>query len=131
MQKVGIAIVVIAVALICGVGAGLAADDDKYDVVIANGRVMDPESGLDAVWNVGIRGARFGPFPRIHCGECDAGCERAVVAPDLSICMNMGKSRGIINSKLTTGDFFGARSWHRRRSGLVWAEKGSRSSISA
>ena len=27
-----------------------------YDLVIANGRVMDPESGLDAVRHVGIRG---------------------------------------------------------------------------
>jgi len=27
-----------------------------YDIVIANGRVMDPESGLDAIRNVGIRG---------------------------------------------------------------------------
>jgi N-acyl-D-aspartate/D-glutamate deacylase len=27
---------------------------ESYDVVIANGRVMDPESGLDAVRNVGI-----------------------------------------------------------------------------
>jgi dihydroorotase len=29
-----------------------------FDVVLANGRVMDPESGLDAVRNVGIRGGR-------------------------------------------------------------------------
>ena len=29
-----------------------------YDLVIANGRVMDPESSLDAVRNVGIRGGR-------------------------------------------------------------------------
>ena len=29
-----------------------------YDVVLANGRVMDPESGLDAVRNVGIRAGR-------------------------------------------------------------------------
>ncbi|MEO6214324.1 MAG: amidohydrolase family protein [Vicinamibacterales bacterium] len=28
----------------------------RYDLVIANGRVMDPESGLDAVRQVGIRG---------------------------------------------------------------------------
>ncbi|HEY6337762.1 MAG TPA: amidohydrolase family protein [Candidatus Sulfotelmatobacter sp.] len=28
---------------------------DTYDVVILNGRVMDPESGLDAVRNVGVR----------------------------------------------------------------------------
>lgn len=35
------------------------AADTKYDVVIANGRVMDPESGLDAVRNVGIRGGKI------------------------------------------------------------------------
>lgn len=31
-----------------------ARAQETYDVVIANGRVMDPESGLDAVRNVGI-----------------------------------------------------------------------------
>ncbi len=30
-----------------------------YDLVIAGGRVMDPESGLDAVRNVGIRGGKI------------------------------------------------------------------------
>jgi dihydroorotase len=30
-----------------------------YDIVLANGRVMDPESNLDAVRNVGIRGGRI------------------------------------------------------------------------
>ena len=30
-----------------------------FDLVIANGRVIDPESGLDAVRNVGIRGDRI------------------------------------------------------------------------
>ncbi len=29
---------------------------ETYDIVISNGRVMDPETGLDAVRNVGIRG---------------------------------------------------------------------------
>ena len=29
-----------------------------YDLVVANGRVMDPESGLDAVRHVGIRGGK-------------------------------------------------------------------------
>jgi hypothetical protein len=32
--------------------------DDAYDVVIVNGRVMDPESGLDAVRNVGLRAGK-------------------------------------------------------------------------
>src|SRR5262245_46900209 len=31
----------------------------RYDLVIANGRVMDPESGLDAVRHVGIRGGKI------------------------------------------------------------------------
>lgn len=32
------------------------ADDPLFDVVIEHGRVMDPESGLDAVRNIGIAG---------------------------------------------------------------------------
>jgi N-acyl-D-aspartate/D-glutamate deacylase len=35
------------------------ARSTPYDLVIANGRVMDPESGLDSVRNVGIRGGRI------------------------------------------------------------------------
>ena len=35
------------------------AQGGSYDVVIANGRVMDPESGLDGVRNVGIRGGKI------------------------------------------------------------------------
>lgn len=31
----------------------------RYDTVLANGRVMDPESGLDAVRNIGIRDKRI------------------------------------------------------------------------
>jgi N-acyl-D-aspartate/D-glutamate deacylase len=32
----------------------------QYDIVLEGGRVMDPESGLDAVRNVGIRGGQIG-----------------------------------------------------------------------
>ncbi|HEY6384486.1 MAG TPA: amidohydrolase family protein [Candidatus Acidoferrum sp.] len=53
------AFVCLGMALSYAVGAGLAADDERYDVVIANGRVMDPESGLDAVRNVGISGGKI------------------------------------------------------------------------
>jgi N-acyl-D-aspartate/D-glutamate deacylase len=46
------------VALIAmAAAAGLAAQ--TYDVVLSGGRVMDPESGLDAVRNVGIQGRRI------------------------------------------------------------------------
>ncbi len=35
------------------------ADDRAYDVVVSGGRVMDPESGLDAVRDVGIRDGKI------------------------------------------------------------------------
>jgi N-acyl-D-aspartate/D-glutamate deacylase len=38
--------------------APASAADNAYDVVIVNGRVMDPESGLDAVRNVGLRAGK-------------------------------------------------------------------------
>ena len=37
--------------------APLAAQ--RYDIVLANGRVIDPETNLDAVRNVGIRGGKI------------------------------------------------------------------------
>jgi cytosine/adenosine deaminase-related metal-dependent hydrolase len=36
--------------------AVISAQAQEYDLVILNGRVMDPESGLDAVRNVGVKG---------------------------------------------------------------------------
>jgi len=32
---------------------------ETYDLVLANGRVMDPESSLDAIRNIGISGGRI------------------------------------------------------------------------
>jgi len=40
-------------------GSGASNGKETYDLVIANGRVMDPESGLDAVRNMGIRGGKI------------------------------------------------------------------------
>jgi N-acyl-D-glutamate deacylase len=54
----------------------------QYDVVIRNGRVMDPETGLDAVRNVGIRGdtvARITTEPLQGARTIDA--RGLVVAP--------------------------------------------------
>ena len=36
-----------------------AIADETYDLAILNGRVMDPESGLDAIRNVGIRAGKI------------------------------------------------------------------------
>jgi hypothetical protein len=45
---------VLATSLLAACGRG-----PSYDLVIANGRVIDPESGLDSVRHVGIRGGRI------------------------------------------------------------------------
>ena len=42
-----------------GAARSLCAQEISYDVVITNGRVMDPESGLDAVRNVGISSGKI------------------------------------------------------------------------
>ena len=54
-----IAIIFAAVPLTYAVPKGIATDSEKYDLVIANGRVMDPESGLDALRDVGISGGKI------------------------------------------------------------------------
>ena len=42
-----------------------AAFAQDYDIVLNNGRVIDPETGLDAIRHVGIRGGRKSrPSPR-------------------------------------------------------------------
>ena len=46
-------------ATTCLVGAPVWAGGSDYSVVIANGRVMDPETGFDAIANVGIEGGRI------------------------------------------------------------------------
>ena len=53
-----IALAIVLSAFYFAARAGFAALGENYDVVISNGRVMDPESGLDAVRNVGIRGGK-------------------------------------------------------------------------
>jgi dihydroorotase len=59
-----------------------AAADDAYDVVIINGRVMDPESGLDAVRNVGLRAGKVASVSADALrGRRTIDAEGLVVAP--------------------------------------------------
>src|SRR5439155_21588614 len=48
-------------SLVCAFGGArsLCAQEVSYDVAITNGRVMDPESNLDAIRNVGISGGKI------------------------------------------------------------------------
>jgi len=57
--KWAVAVIVLGAAVGISLGSGASNGAETYDVVITNGRVMDPESGLDAVRNVGIRGGKI------------------------------------------------------------------------
>jgi len=82
MRVVGIAAVLIAVGIGYVARTGKAAIDEKYDVVIANGRVMDPESGLDAVRNVGISGGKVRAISEDKLqGKTTLDAKGLVVAP--------------------------------------------------
>src|SRR6187401_309693 len=45
--------------LLLGGSVALATQPAPFDLVILGGRVVDPESGLDAVRNVGVRAGRI------------------------------------------------------------------------
>lgn len=49
----------LAVAAVLAAASVTALAQQPYDLVIAGGRVIDPESGLDAVRHIGIRGDRI------------------------------------------------------------------------
>jgi len=52
-------ILVFALLIVCGIFAAMPAQAKDYDLVILNGRVMDPESGLDEVRNVGVKDGKI------------------------------------------------------------------------
>jgi N-acyl-D-aspartate/D-glutamate deacylase len=60
VTSTGLAVLLSIGALIAlAVGATSPVGAQAFDLIIANGRVMDPESGLDAVRNVGIRAGKI------------------------------------------------------------------------
>jgi N-acyl-D-aspartate/D-glutamate deacylase len=61
VRRLTFSVVVLAVALglTSFLGASSPQDSALYDLVIAGGRAMDPESGLDAVRNIGIAGGKI------------------------------------------------------------------------
>jgi N-acyl-D-aspartate/D-glutamate deacylase len=57
--KWGGAVILLAALVAMTERSGSGQGTETYDLVIQNGRVMDPESGLDAVRNVGISGGKI------------------------------------------------------------------------
>jgi len=77
-----------AVMVLLGAVAGMSARSgasnaaETYDLVIANGRVMDPESGLEAVRNVGIRAGKIAAISSSQLeGKQTIDAKGLVVAP--------------------------------------------------
>lgn len=61
--------------------------DPEFDTVIAGGRVIDPETGLDAVRSVGIRGGSIASISDADLpGERILDARGLVVTPASSIC---------------------------------------------
>jgi N-acyl-D-aspartate/D-glutamate deacylase len=53
------AIAVLGFSTLLGNAIAQQASPSDYDIVILNGRVMDPESGLNAIRNIGVRGRKI------------------------------------------------------------------------
>ena len=102
---------VLAVLLPAVLAAGLGACADaapRYDVVLAGGRVMDPESGTDAVLDVGIRGDRIEALSEEPlAGERVIDASGLVVAPGFVDLHQHGQSdetyRFMAHDGVTTG----------------------------
>src|SRR6202047_3593008 len=63
-------------------GRGSDPASGPYDLVIVNGRVMDPESGLDAMSDVGIRGGKVAAISeKPLVGNATIDAKGLVVAP--------------------------------------------------
>jgi len=59
-----------------------ALQAQNYDIVLANGRVMDPESGLDAVRSIGVRGNHIAAISAAPLrGRVQVDVRGLVVAP--------------------------------------------------
>lgn len=72
------------VAMVYGIALASSpmADAQTYDIVIKNGRVLDPESGLDGIRNVGITGNRIAAISTTPLnGKTSVDATGMVVAP--------------------------------------------------
>lgn len=79
-------VIALILLVILGISTPLAvrpvASQDSFDLVIRNGRVMDPESGRDEIANVGIRGGTVAAITKKAIrGQQEIDATGLVVAP--------------------------------------------------
>jgi N-acyl-D-aspartate/D-glutamate deacylase len=82
-----------------------AAQEQPYDVVILNGRVMDPETGRDEIANVGIRGGKIAAITKERlAGNRTIDATSQVVAPGfIDILSSVRTAREAHLGKITDG----------------------------
>ncbi len=114
-------------ATLLGMAQACGGGSESYDAVLANGRVMDPESGLDAVRHVGVLDGRIAAIstdPLTGADVIDAS--GLVVAPgfiDLhahgqDTTSNKYQARdGVTTALDLEGGVFPVASWYRFREG--------------
>lgn len=67
---------------VVGMAPVASAQKNSFDLVILNGRVIDPETGLDAVRNIGVRGDKIAKIAkRSLSGDYVIDAEGLIVAP--------------------------------------------------
>jgi len=72
-----------------------AVAQERYDIVIANGRVMDPETGLDAIRDVGIRAEKVVAISEVPlAGATEIDASGLVVSPGFIDLHAHGQSAG-------------------------------------
>lgn len=80
--KWAVAVVPLSAVVALTAGSRASNGNETYDLVIANGRVMDPESGLEAIRTVGIRGGKISAISSSHLeGKQAIEAKGLVVAP--------------------------------------------------
>lgn len=131
MRRAAILTLGVSVSFLVGGCGSPAADSSSssasYDIVLTGGRVMDPESGLDAVRNVGIADGRIAALTEEPLeGERTIDASGLVVAPgfiDLHVHGQVDESYGFMvrdgvtsgfELEVGTGD---VDAWYREREG--------------
>lgn len=102
---------------------------DEYDVVVLNGRVMDPESNLDAVRSIGVRGGTIRTITRGKLrGRVTLDATGLIVAPGfidvLAHGMDLENNRYQAHDGVTTvlaleGETADVDGWYAQRQGKM------------
>jgi hypothetical protein len=75
-------LLIVCVALVLGLTLSTAAQSDDYDLVILNGRVMDPETKYDDIANVGVKDGKIAIITKNKItGKQTINAKGLVVAP--------------------------------------------------